>query len=123
MIALTFLSPGHLWMLVAVGVATTAYVARQFRRNAYAVRFTNLALLESIAPRRPGWRRHVPATAFLLALATLVIAFARPAEAVKVPRERATIIMAIDVSLSMEATDVHPNRIKATQSAAKSSST
>ena len=66
MIALTFLSPGHLWMLVAVGLATGAYLARQFRRQAYAVRFTNLALLDAIAPRRPGWRRHLPATAFLL---------------------------------------------------------
>ena len=120
MIALTFLSPGHLWMLVAVGLATAAYLARQFRRQAYAVRFTNLALLDAIAPRRPGWRRHLPAAAFLFALVTLVIAFARPADAVRVPRERATIMMAIDVSLSMEATDVHPNRIKATQAAAKS---
>ncbi|MDQ2825534.1 MAG: BatA domain-containing protein, partial [Actinomycetota bacterium] len=112
---MTFLSPGHLWLLVAVGLATGAYVARQFRRKGYAVRFTNLALLDSLAPKRPGWRRHVPATAFLLALVTLVIAFSRPAEAVKVPRERATVMMAIDVSLSMVATDVRPNRLKAAQ--------
>jgi Ca-activated chloride channel family protein len=92
----------------------------QFRRKVYAVRFTNLALLDSIAPKRPGWRRHIPATAFILAMIALVTAFAQPARPVKVPREQATIVMAIDVSLSMEATDIEPNRLIAAQDAAKS---
>ncbi len=120
MLALTFLSGARLWLLLVVGGLIAAYVAMQFRRKEYAVRFTNLALLDSIAPKRPGWRRHIPATAFVLAMIALVTAFAQPARPVKVPRERATVIMAIDVSLSMEATDVQPTRIAAAQEAAKS---
>jgi len=120
MVALTFLSGARLWLLLAVAALIAAYIATQFRRKVYAVRFTNLALLDSIAPKRPGWRRHVPATAFVLAMIALVTAFARPARPVKVPRERATVVLAIDVSLSMEAVDVQPTRIAAAQQAAKS---
>ena len=119
-LALTFLSAGRLWFLLVVAGLVAAYVVMQLRRKDYAVRFTNLALLDSIAPKRPGWRRHVPATAFLLAMVALVTAFAQPARPVRVPRERATVVMAIDVSLSMEATDVEPSRIVAAQEAAKS---
>ncbi len=119
-LALTFLSAGRLWFLLVVAGLVAAYVVMQLRRKDYAVRFTNLALLDSIAPKRPGWRRHVPATAFMLAMVALVTAFAQPARPVRVPRERATVVMAIDVSLSMEATDVEPNRITAAQEAAKS---
>jgi len=118
--ALTFLSGNRLWLLLLVAGLIAAYVVMQARRKEYAVRFTNLALLDSIAPKRPGWRRHIPATAFVLAMIALVTAFARPSRPVKVPRERATVVMAIDVSLSMEATDVEPNRLIAAQDAAKS---
>lgn len=117
---MSFLSGSRLWLLVGLAGLIVAYVLLQGRRRQYAVRFTNLALLDSIAPRRPGWRRHVPATAFLLALGFMVTAFAQPARPIKVPRERATIVMAIDVSLSMEATDVVPTRIVAAQEAASS---
>jgi Ca-activated chloride channel homolog len=116
----SFLAPGRLWLFVALAGLVAAYVVMQARRKRYAIRFTNLALLDVVAPTRPGWRRHVPAVAFLLSLAALLTAFARPARPVQVPRERATIVMAVDVSLSMEATDVEPDRITAAREAASS---
>ncbi|MEA2827680.1 MAG: Ca-activated chloride channel [Actinomycetota bacterium] len=117
---MSFLSGARLWLLLGLVGLVVAYVLLQGRRKKYAVRFTNLALLDAVAPKRPGWRRHVPATAFLLALGFMVTAFAQPAKQIRVPRERATIVMAIDVSLSMEATDISPTRIVAAQEAASS---
>ncbi len=117
---MSFLSPERLWLLLGAVALAAVYVVLQRRRRSYAVRFTNLALLDQVAPKRPGWRRHIPALLFLVALSTLVVGFAQPARKTKVPRERATICLAIDTSLSMEATDVSPNRIKAAQTAAKS---
>jgi Ca-activated chloride channel family protein len=116
----TFLSADRLWLLLGVAALAVAYVIVQQRRKKYAVRFTNLSLLASVAPKRPGWRRHLPAAAFLAALATLVTAFAQPTRSTKVPREQATIMMAIDVSLSMQATDVQPTRLRAAKTAASS---
>lgn len=115
---MTFLSPGRLLLLVAVALLAAAYLAVQARRDRYAVRFTNLALLDVVAPERPRWRRHVPAVAFLLAATALVVAFARPARDERVPRERATVMMAIDTSLSMQAEDIAPDRIRAAKAAA-----
>jgi Ca-activated chloride channel homolog len=114
-----FLSPARLWFLTGVAALVLVYVVVQQRRRQYAVRFTNLDLLESIAPKRPGWRRHLAAAAFIVALVSLVVAFARPTRNERVPRERATIMMAIDTSLSMQSDDVAPNRLEAAQSAAK----
>src|SRR5690606_5505312 len=104
----TFLEPAKLWLLLAALAVAGTYLALQARRRSYALRFTNLDLLGSIAPRRPGWRRHVPAALFLVALVLLTLAWARPARDERVPRERATIVMAIDTSLLMQATDVDP---------------
>jgi len=95
------------------------YVWIQFHRRAYAMRFTNVELLRTLAPKGLGWRRHVAAVAFLFSLLALSAAVARPALDAKEPLERATIMLAIDVSLSMEARDVAPSRIEAAQEAAK----
>lgn len=116
---MSFLSPERLLLLTGVAALVLVYVALQFRGRRYAVRFTNLDLLDAVAPRRPGWRRHLAAAAFGVAVAALVVGFARPTRLEQFPRERATIMMAIDTSLSMEATDVLPNRLEAAQVAAK----
>ncbi len=114
-----FLSPAWLLLLLFVFALLAAYVVVQLRRKKYVARFSNVELLASLAPRRPGWRRHLTFALLLIALTVLSIGVARPSAAVKVPRDRATVILAIDVSLSMEATDVLPSRIEAAKTAAK----
>lgn len=116
---MSFLSPGRLWLFVAVVALVVAYLLLQGRRRRYAMRFTNLGLLGHVAPRRPGWRRHVSAALLLVTLVFLVSGFARPATEVKVPRERATIMVALDVSGSMASGDVPPSRFAAEQQAAR----
>ncbi len=113
-----FLSPGRLWFLLVVLAMAGAYVALQFTRRRYAVRISSMELIDKVAPRRPGWRRHVVGALFLLGLAGLVVAWAQPVATVKVPKERSTIVLAIDTSLSMMATDVSPSRLEAAQEAA-----
>lgn len=112
-----FLSPNYLWLLVAVAALAGFYLLVQLRRKRYVARFTNVELLGSLAPRRPGWRRHLTFALLLIGLAVLSVGVARPSAAVKVPRDNATVVLAIDVSLSMEATDVLPSRIAAAKSA------
>ncbi|MFV0458587.1 MAG: VWA domain-containing protein [Actinomycetales bacterium] len=114
-----FLAPGRLWLLLLIPVLIAVYVWRQFRRRRYAVRFSAAPLLATLAPRRPGWRRHVVAGGLVLALTVLIVGFARPAGTVREPRDRATVILAIDTSLSMDATDVPPSRLRAAQQAAR----
>jgi Ca-activated chloride channel family protein len=116
---LHFLSPTYLWLLVPVAALLAAYVVLQLRRKRYVTRFSNVELLGSVAPRRPGWRRHLTFALLLVALAVLSVGVARPSAAVKVPRENATVILDIDVSLSMEATDVLPSRIATAKAAGK----
>ncbi|KAA0234707.1 MAG: hypothetical protein JJLCMIEE_02276 [Acidimicrobiales bacterium] len=114
----TFLAPARLWLLIGVGVLAIVYALLQLRGTKYAVRFTNISLLDSVAPKRPRWRRHVVAAVFLLSLSVMVMAYAQPADEVEVPVERATVMLAIDTSLSMEADDIDPSRIEAAQTAA-----
>jgi Ca-activated chloride channel homolog len=114
-----FLVVWRLWLLVGVGVMAGAWLAVASQRRQHVVRFTSLELLDVVAPRRPGWRRHVPAALFLVALTALVLGFARPVCAVQMADERATVILAVDVSSSMEATDVAPSRIEVARQAAR----
>lgn len=119
MSGLGFTAPDRLLLLLGVLVLVAAYVWLQRRRPTYAARFTELDLLASVAPRSPGWRRHVPAALLALSLVALTLAFAKPEADVKVPRERATIIVALDTSASMQATDVSPDRFLAAKASAK----
>jgi Ca-activated chloride channel family protein len=120
MLAVTFASPVRLWLLAAVVALLGIYVVLQVVKRGYAVRFTNLDLLDKVAPKRPGWRRHAAASLFLGCIALQVVAFAGPQRSERIPRERATIILAIDTSLSMQATDVSPTRFEGAKAAAKS---
>jgi Ca-activated chloride channel family protein len=110
--------PGLLWTLVLVPVALAAYLLAQRRRSRYTVRFTNLDLLANVVGTRPGWRRHVPPAFYLLALAALLVSLARPQALALVPKEQATIVLVMDVSGSMNATDVRPTRLVSSQRAA-----
>lgn len=115
---MTFLTPLLLIGLLLVPLLAGLYLLVQRRRSRYAVRFTNLDLLANLAPKRPAWRRHIPVALYLGAVGALVLALARPTMVLAVPREDATVIMAIDVSGSMRATDVSPSRLGAAQAAA-----
>lgn len=112
-----FLAPSRLWFLVVILALTALYVALQFRRNKFAIRISSAAMLDKVAPNRAGWRRHVVAGLYLVGLAGLVVAYAQPVATEQVPRERSTIVVAIDTSLSMMATDVTPSRLEAAQAA------
>jgi hypothetical protein len=110
--------PGFLWALVLVPLALAAYLLAQRRRARYAVRFTNLDLLANVVTRSPGWRRHLPPAFYLLALTGLLVSLARPQAVTLVPKEQATVMLVMDVSGSMNATDVQPTRMVAAQQSA-----
>lgn len=114
-----FEAPWWLLLLVAVAALVAGYVVLLRRRQRDVVRFTNLELLDRVAPKRPGRLRHLPIAALITALAVLTIALAGPQAEARVPRNRATVVLVIDVSLSMQATDVAPTRLAAAQAAAK----
>jgi Ca-activated chloride channel family protein len=115
---MTFTSPLILLALLPVAALAVAYLVLQRRRTRYAVRFATLPMLDRVAPARPRWRRHLATTLVLLALAAFATAAAGPEMRLRVPYERATVIVAIDVSGSMEAQDVPPDRMTAAKEAA-----
>ncbi len=114
----TFLAPQRLWALVIVLALAAGYAFMQQRRAQYAARLASASMLDSVLPNRPGATRHIPPILLLMAMVVLVGAFARPARETTLPQERATVVVAIDVSLSMDANDVDPNRLTAAQAAA-----
>ena len=115
-----FLAPWWLLALLPVAALAGAYVWRQFHRRAAAVRFSNVELLRAVSPNGIGKiRRHAPAVALLLSLVLLALSMARPSTDAQEPLERATVMVALDVSLSMMSEDVRPSRIMAAQVAAK----
>jgi Ca-activated chloride channel homolog len=115
----TFAAPLVLIGLIALPVLAALYVGEQRTRAGRAAVFASPGLQASVAPRKPGWRRHLPMLAVLLAVALLIVAAARPQRTVAVPIERASIMLATDVSGSMTARDVAPNRLTAAKQAAR----
>ncbi len=116
---MTFLSSWRLVLLVAPVVLLVAYLLVQRSRRRVAVRFTSVDLLASVAPRRSGWQRHLASAALLAAIVLLVLGFAQPARVERTPKQRATVILTLDVSGSMVANDVTPTRLAAAQQAAR----
>ena len=114
---MSFSSPLVLIGLVAVPVLVVWYLGQQRRRRGAAAAFAAPLLTESVAPRRPGWRRHAPMLVFAIAIALLIAAAARPQRTVAVPVNSAAIMLANDISSSMSATDVKPSRLGAAQKA------
>jgi Ca-activated chloride channel family protein len=109
----SFLHPGRLWLLIGVAALAVLYLALQRRRRHAAARYADPELLAAIAPARLGGRRHVPMALALTGLATLVVALAQPTRAEAVAREEGVVVLAVDVSASMEAVDVSPSRMAA----------
>ncbi len=116
---MNFEEPWRLAILAAPLALLLAYVVAQRSRRKYALRFTSVDLLASVAPKRPGWQRHVSAVLMLAAVSALVFGFAKPTATKKVARQRGTVLLAIDTSGSMAATDVTPSRLVAAQTAAR----
>jgi Ca-activated chloride channel homolog len=115
---MTLLWPGFLLLLGALPLLVMAYVWALRRRRRYAVRYSSLALIREALPRHSRLKRHLPFALLLLALASLLTALARPVATVEVPSSRSTIVLALDVSRSMLATDIAPSRLVAAQAAA-----
>jgi Ca-activated chloride channel homolog len=114
----TFEWPLALIALIVVPLLVVLYVRREKRRTEYASKFTTPGLLPNLVDASPKWRRHLPLAVLLVALTAMVVGVARPHATVSVPREEATVILAVDTSLSMRAKDVRPTRLAAAREAA-----
>ena len=116
---MTFLWPEMLWLLFVIPAVVAAYVAMMRRKRKAALRYASLNLVKEALSTGRNLRRHVPPLLFLAALILLLVAVARPAAVVTLPSAHETVILAMDVSGSMRATDVKPSRIVAAQEAAR----
>jgi len=116
---MSFQWPGLLWGLLAVPLLVLLYLWLLGRRKRSTVRLASISVAREALGRGPGWRRHVPPALLLTAIAVLLFAAARPLAVVSLPLAERTIMLAMDVSGSMRATDVKPNRLIASQEAAK----
>ncbi|MDQ4078931.1 MAG: VWA domain-containing protein [Chloroflexota bacterium] len=116
---MTVLWPYALLLLLLIPLLIAAYLWLLRRKRKFAVRYASLSLIREALPRRSRWRQHLPFALFLLSIASLVFAMARPQVVVEVPLSRTSIILALDVSRSMCATDVDPNRLTVAQEAAR----
>jgi Ca-activated chloride channel family protein len=116
---MSFIWPGLLVLLALVPALIAVYLWVLRRQKAAAVRFASLGLVREAMGGARLWRRHLPPALFLLGLAVAILAVARPSALRTLPSQQRTIILAIDVSLSMRATDVQPNRLAAAQAAAR----
>ncbi|HTH78232.1 MAG TPA: VWA domain-containing protein [Ramlibacter sp.] len=117
---MTFLWPQFLWFAAALPLLVLLYIWLMRRRKKYAVRYASLSIVKDAMGARQGFKRHIPPLLFLLAMAAMIITMARPVAVVTLPSNQQTIILAMDVSGSMRATDVLPSRLVAAQNAAKS---
>ena len=116
---MSFQSPWLLLGLLAVPLLIGLYLASQQRRRTYTVRFTNLALLQQVMGKGPGFRRHIPAILFIAGLAGLLLSMARPQATIRIPKGQTSVMLAVDVSGSMAATDVQPTRMEAAVNAGR----
>ncbi len=116
---LSFLWPQFLWLLWAIPLLVLVYLWLLRRKKKLALRFASVAIVKQAMGGGLHWRRHLPPALFLLAMAAGLLAAARPTAVVSLPSNHATVMLAIDVSLSMRATDIQPTRIIAAQEAAK----
>jgi len=116
---MSFLWVDMLWLLLLVPVLILGYFLVQRRRQKYALRYASLSLVREALGRGPGIRRHIPPILFLIGMTAMLFALARPAASVTLPSQQGTVILTIDVSGSMRAEDVNPNRIEAAKAAAQ----
>ncbi len=116
---MTFLWPKLLWLLLLVPLLVGGYILLMRRKKSIALRYASLSMVKEAMGKGPGIRRHIPPALFIAALTVLILAVARPAAVITLPSLRGTVILAMDVSGSMRATDVEPTRFEAAQDAAK----
>ncbi len=116
---MNFLWPGFFYLFGLIPILVGFYIWILRRRKRFTVRYPSLSLVRAANPERSRWKRHIPFVLFLLTLTGLILALVRPVSVVTLPTDKRTIIMAIDVSLSMCAIDIPPNRLEAAKAAAR----